>query len=98
MVTFNEEINTSNNEYKPQSFTVSIVGDKEDYIRTLSTLLRIMPILDEKFSETERYYISNLVDSMLPTFTQVVNIDDIQKLESIKEKNKAVVDTFVKEE
>ena len=85
MVTFNE------NKAVPgmiESFTVTISGDKDAYIETIRTILLLLGQYqsDIELRQSDLYYICNLIDYMLPDSDQVINKNDVELLNQIKEK------------
>lgn len=97
MIHFKEWRATENSSETAQ-FTISVDGDKDDYIETLQALLRAVQVLsNEDSTENECFYLTNLIRGMLPNYKQVINIDEVEKLEEIKQQNKSVVNEITKE-
>lgn len=59
----------------PAKFTFSVDGDKEDYLRTVQVLLRLIGLAsDDIINQSDRSYIATLIDGMLPNLKQFVEI------------------------
>lgn len=86
MVQFNEN----------KDFTVTIRGNKEDYIELLEVLLNTVVNPDDGDSSyNERYYICNPIKDMLPSQDQIVSIEDANMLKQIKGENKKQTVSFI---
>lgn len=79
-----------------ETFSVSVQGDKYDYIATIKSLLSIMSAIPEtSYVSKDAYYICNLIDGMLPNEQQIINLDEAEYLKTIKEQNNTTVSVIV---
>ena len=78
------------------NFSITVAGDRGDYIELLETLLDSIAYPDDGESyNKDRYVICNLIKSLLPSENQIVNIEDADILKQIKGANKNKVTSFV---
>ncbi|NDV79860.1 hypothetical protein [Dysgonomonas sp. 511] len=76
---------------KDNTFSVSIEGCGDTYIDTIKALLSYIGYDDgDILTKDERYYISNLIASMLPNPEQIINSEDIELLRAAKQNKEAV--------
>ena len=87
MVTFNKNKNEMCNNLD-ESYTITVMGDKWEYIDTIKAILTILAYhnSDIEFTQNELYYLCNLVSCMLPDGEQVISMEDVELLKRIKEK------------
>jgi len=78
-----------------ESFKVSIYGNSSEYVETIKTLLSVISI-ESDINQTERYYLCNLIECLLPDPEQIISIDDAKELQRIKNQNNNAVSDFVK--
>jgi|GEM_PF-6181278 hypothetical protein len=70
-------------------FSVTIEGDKDEYIETVKSLLTFMHSVEDEFAtRNTRYYICNLIKGLLPDCDQIINMEDVELLKSIKQQKK----------
>lgn len=81
MVTFNKDKIAS-------SFTVTIEGDKTEYIETIKSILFLLGQYqsDILLTQDKLYFLTNLVSCMLPEDEQIISKDDVNLLKQIKKK------------
>lgn len=82
MVQFNNASSTQ------ASFTVTIEGDKEDYLSTIKALLTYLSQVDEDTiqNQSDRYSICFLISSMLPDSQQIMSVEEMKLLQAEKVK------------
>lgn len=62
---------------KNLAYTVTIVGDRGNYLDTIKTLLYIMGReSNSDLSSKDINVMCNLIESMLPDARQIINLDD----------------------
>lgn len=87
MIQFNKS-SVKNGECAPESVTLTVVGQKDEYIETIKALVGVLGGVEEDFiSQRERYLICNLIDGMLPDSRQIVTMEEVSELERIKGQN-----------
>lgn len=81
---------------RSENFSISIQGDKHDYIETIKAILSVLSKMpEESYVSQEVYYMCNLIESLLPDERQIVNLDEAEYLQAIKEQNNIVVSAIV---
>lgn len=67
------------------SFTFSVMGDKDDYIETMKSILHYLSSIDNDFdNHNYRNLMCNLLESMLPDASQIVSPATATLLEQLK--------------
>lgn len=76
------------------SFTITVDGDS---LSTIHTLLDALAYFDKNvIDDIHRHHLCNLIASMLPNEGQIINEEDAELLEKVKQ-NQAAVDAIIQD-
>lgn len=83
-----EKSTIKDEQYIPDSFTVKVVGQKDEYLDTIKALVGVLGNIDnDSFPLKDRYLICNLIEYMLPDSAQIVSMEEVAELQRIKVQN-----------
>lgn len=85
-------MNTKNVQFNKDERSVSLTMkgyDECDYMQTIKALLTVMGGVEDDFlSQEKRFRICQLIEEMLPTDEQILNIEDIKRLKEYDKRAK----------
>lgn len=75
---------------KERSVSLTITGyDECDYMQTIKALLTVMGGVEDDFlSQEKRFRICQLIEEMLPSDEQIMNIEDVKRLKEYDKNSK----------